>query len=256
MLDLSAEKRRRAILERIQNEGSVKVQSLCEQFDVSEVTIRRDLDILESENLIRRVRGGAVLETSAVMETIFSEKLSLHQEAKKAIAKRAASLVQDGQVVMLSAGSTTTFIARELIQKRELTIVTTAINIASELAGLEHITLIVIGGIVRPGSYAMVGSMAENTLHLLNADIAFVGVDGVDIRTGFTTPNIMEAHTDSVMLQRANRKVIVADDSKFGKTALSQVADIKDINTLITNSTENKEYIEMLEKMGLEVLLG
>ncbi len=253
MSNQTAEERRSVILQMLTEHGGVKVQDLCEIFQVSEVTIRRDLEILESKNLITRIRGGAVQQASPALETLFLDRLSLQREAKKSIAACAADIVDDGNVVILSAGSTTTFIARELRKKKELTVVTTAINIASELAGLEHITLVVVGGIVRPGSYAMVGHMAEDALHSLNADIAFVGVDGIDIRTGFTTPNLMEAHVDKVMLQRARKKVIVADSSKFRRFALSPVVGIHDVDLLITDAEGDTEYIDQLKRSGLEI---
>lgn len=254
-MELNAALRRRAILEMIETHGEVKVQGLCVKFMVSEVTIRRDLEILESENRIRRIWGGAVLEGIPLLETMFLDKMNLHQEAKRGIAMKAADLVEDGQVVMLSAGSTTTFIARELKQKKELTVVTTSINIASELAGIENITLIVIGGIVRPGSYAMVGHMAENALRSLNADIAFVGVDGLDLESGFTTPNILEAHTDYVMLQRAARKVIVADHTKFKRVALSPIVPIDGVHVLVTDDAADVHYIQNIKSRGVEVVM-
>lgn len=238
----------------IEENGMVKVQHLCNRFGVSEVTIRRDLEILESENAVRRVRGGALIESAPALETMFSEKLNLHQEFKRTIAEQAEQLVEDGQVVMLSAGSTTTFIARRLKQKRGLTVVTTAINIAAELAGMKHITLIVIGGIVRPGSYAMVGHMTEQALRSLNADIAFVGVDGVDFSKGYTTPNILEAHTDYVMLQRAARKVIVADHTKFGRISLSPIAQIDEVDVVITDEDLDPGFIARIQNLGVEVL--
>lgn len=253
----SATQRRQAILDMLEGTGTlVKIPRMCETFGVSEVTIRRDLEILESENRIKRVRGGASLETTPMFETVFSDKMSHNQTAKHMIAACAAELVEDGQVVMLSAGSTTTFIARQLKKKRTLTVVTTAVNIASELAGLEHITLIVIGGIVRAGSYAMVGYMADHALQSYNADVAFVGVDGVDVHAGFTTPNPMEAHTDRVMLQRAATKIVVADSSKLKRAALTPIAKIGEVNYLITDSSAAEDYIEKLEAEGVNVIMG
>ncbi len=252
-MELSASERRHQIVRYVQETGKMKTDQLCSIFEVSEVTLRRDLEILESQNLIRRIRGGAIPNTSPPLETLFQEKLSLNTRYKKDIAVATASLVADGHVVMLSAGTTTTYIARELVKKRELTIVTSAINIAGELAGYDHITLVVIGGIARKGSYATVGHMADQALTSLNADFSFIGVDGVDLQAGFTTPNLMEAHTDVMMLRAANRGVIVADHSKFGKIALSPVARVNEASLLITDHDANPEYVAELQQRGCNV---
>jgi len=253
---VSASERRNLIAQSVKEHGKVTMENLRAWFDVSEVTLRRDLEILESQNLCRRIRGGAVPNTGAPLEMMFQEKLLLVPEAKREIAIAASAMVSDGQVVMLSAGTTTTYIARELAYKRELTVVTSSINIAAELANYDHITLIVIGGIVRKGSYATVGHMADQSLTSLNADFSFVGVDGVDIHAGFTTPNLMEAHTDMMMLRSTTNGVIVADSTKFGKIALSPVAKVDDTIVLLTDSHADEEYVSELKARGCRVVLG
>lgn len=253
---LSAFDRRRHIVACVQEQGGVRLEQLRTLFKVSSVTLRRDMEILESKNLITRVRGGAVANTVPPLETLFQEKLSEHPDEKREIAAAAAALVSDGQVVMLSAGTTATYIARELVKKHDVMVVTSAINIAAELAGYENITLIVIGGIARPGSYAMVGHMADQALSTLNADFSFIGVDGVDLTAGFTTPNLMEAHTDGVMLRAGRKSVIVADHSKFGRVALSPVARLQEASMLITDHGADAAYIAALRERGCQVIVS
>ncbi|MCF8566674.1 DeoR/GlpR family DNA-binding transcription regulator [Alicyclobacillus tolerans] len=243
-------------MEWVQQQGEMKIEQLRDRFNVSEVTLRRDLEILESQNLIRRIRGGAVPNTTPPLETLFQVKLESCTEQKREIALAAASMVEDGQVVMLSAGTTTTYIARELIRKKELTIVTTAVNIGAELAGYDHITLVMVGGIVRKGSYASVGHLADETLSTMNADFAFVGADGVDIQVGFTTPNLMEGRTDSMMLRAASKGIIVADSSKFGKVAFSPILRIQDPSMLITDRLASPDYVRQLRDAGCRVFIA
>jgi DeoR/GlpR family transcriptional regulator of sugar metabolism len=248
-----ASERRQKIYELASQQQMLTIEELQMQFGVSEVTLRRDLDVLESQGYLRRIRGGAVLDTALQLEVKFQEKLQKNIKLKREIASTAASLVHDGQVVMLSGGTTTLYIARELAQKKDITIVTPAVNIASELAGYDSVTLVVIGGVVRRDSYVASGHIADESLRTMNADYAFVGVDGVDISAGFTTPNLMESRTDRTMLQAANRPVIVADHSKFGRVAFSATAKLNEVSMLITDSEAPIEYVEKLHHAGCKV---
>lgn len=248
-----ASDRRRQIVEWIRSHGEVRIEDLKDRFAVSEVTLRRDLDILESEYVIRRVRGGAVLNEQLPFEQLFREKMELAIDEKRKIARYAARLVDDGQVVMLSPGTTTTLIARELMSKRGLTVVTSAVNIAALLAGRENVTLVTIGGIVRAGSYAAVGHMADEAIEQMNADFAFVSVDGVDVSAGFTTPNLLESKTNITMLSSANQGVVVADHTKLGRVALSSVAKLSDVAMFITDDGAPAREVQRLREYGCTV---
>jgi DeoR/GlpR family transcriptional regulator of sugar metabolism len=239
----------------VNKNGEVKIEQLRDQFNVSEVTLRRDLEILESQNAIRRIRGGAAPINTTALETEFLEKLNLNTEHKKEIAKKAAAMVEDGQAVMLSAGTTTTYIARELVNKKSITVITTAVNIAQELAGYNHITVIMLGGVVRSGSYATVGHTVDSALTTMNADFAFVGVDGVHAASGFTTPHLMEGRTDALMFGAANQGVIVADSSKFGKIALTPVAQPSEAVILITDKNAPDNIVQSLIGKGCKVII-
>lgn len=250
----SAVERRASIVEYVEKHGETRIDQLSDLFQVSEITLRRDLEILESQNRIRRVRSGAAPNLANPLEEMFHEKLSMNTREKREIAQTAAALVQDGQVVVLSAGTTTTYIARELIKKQNLTIVTTAINIAADVAPHSHITLVMIGGVVRTGSYAAVGHLADDALANINADIAFVGVDGVDMEVGFTTPNLMEARTDIMMLKSASAGYIVADCSKFGRVKMARVARVDEPYGLIVNRNAPEDFINELETKNCRVI--
>ncbi|WAH36166.1 DeoR/GlpR family DNA-binding transcription regulator [Alicyclobacillus dauci] len=251
-----APERRKKIVGYIQERGEVRIDELKSRFGVSEVTLRRDLDILESEYVIRRVRGGAVYNQDPPLEMLFQEKMELYINEKKQIARAAADLVGDGQVVMLSPGTTTTLVARELVDKQSLTVVTSAINIAAELAGRENITLVTIGGIVRSGSYAAVGHMADEAIAQINADYAFVSVDGVDVSSGFTTPNLLESRTNIMMLKSATKTVIVTDHSKLGRVAMSSVARLDEVSLFITDDHASPDYVASLRAHGCNVMVA
>lgn len=251
---LSAQERRKHILHLAAEHGDITIERLQPVFQVSEVTLRRDLDILESQGHIRRVRGGAVLNSSPQLEVRFQEKLERFVTEKREIARTAASMVNEGQVVMLSGGTTTMYIARELTKNRDVTVVTPAINIAAELAGYDNVTLIMIGGIVRKNSYVAAGHIADESLSGMNADFAFVGVDGVDATAGFTTPNLVESRTDATMLKSATNSVIVADRSKLGVVAFSPIAKIDEPSMFLTDSGAPEDSLSALRLAGCNVL--
>lgn len=253
MKTLNAHERRKQILELASTQREVSIEQLQSHFNVSEVTLRRDLDILELEGHIRRIRGGAVLNNSPELEVKFQEKLGRQINEKQEIAKAAAALVKENQVVMLSGGTTTMYIARELCQKRGITVVTPAINIAAELAGYDSISLVIIGGVVRRDSYVASGHIADEVLASMHADYAFIGVDGVDLKAGFTTPSLIEGRTDSIMLQAATQSVIVADHSKFGQVSLAPIAKLGDVAQFITDSNAPSEYLDELRRQGCKV---
>ena len=218
------EERRRAILEILGREGRVLVLELAKRFETSQVTIRKDLEALHAHGLIHRTHGGALpAREGALEDPTLREKEKLHHQEKLRIAEAAAGMVQEGQVVILDSGTTTTEIARSLRNFRNLTIVTNAVNIAAELSG-SAVEVILTGGTLRKNSFSLVGPIAEETLHRLHADLLFLGVDGFDVQYGLSTPNLLEAKVNRVMVEIAKRKVAVCDSSKFVRRILSLIA--------------------------------
>jgi DeoR family transcriptional regulator of aga operon len=162
--------------------------------------------------------------------------------------------VQEGQVVILDSGTTTTEIARALRNFRNLTIVTNAVNIAAELSGTA-LEVILTGGMLRKNSFSLVGPIAEETLHRLHADLLFLGVDGFDVQYGLSTPNLLEAKVNRVMVEIAKRKVAVCDSSKFGRKSLSLIAPPSALDEVITDHGIPKADARALKKTGIEVTL-
>jgi DeoR family transcriptional regulator, aga operon transcriptional repressor len=241
-----------AILEELSRNGTVGVANLADRLDVSLATIRRDLQLLEEQRLVSRVHGGAVAR-GVLYELPLRYKAARRQEEKRRIAQAAARLVADGATVGLTGGTTTTEVARMLADRASLTVVTNALNIASELAVRANLKLLVLGGVARPESYELVGPIAEATLVGLNLDLVFLGVDGIAAESGCTTHHEVEAFTNRVLMQRAQRVVVVADSSKLGKIAFARICAIDEIDSLITDSDASPGALARLEAAGLKV---
>jgi DeoR family transcriptional regulator, aga operon transcriptional repressor len=249
------EERRRLILEMIKSEGRVLVGSLAKHFRTSQVTIRKDLDVLQAQGLVLRSHGGALpAQTSVLEDPTLREKEKLHRKEKLQIAAAAARMVKPGQVIILDSGTTTTAIARALREFENLTVITNAVNIAAELSG-SSVEVILTGGTLRQNSFSLVGPIAEETLHRLNADILFLGVDGFDLHYGLSTPNLLEAKVNRAMMEVARLTVAVCDSSKFAKRSLSAIAQVSEIQHLISDRGISKSDLAALKKAGLEITL-
>ncbi|HVR24440.1 MAG TPA: transcriptional repressor AgaR [Candidatus Polarisedimenticolia bacterium] len=247
------EERRRAIQETLRREGRVLVAELAKRFRASQVTIRKDLEILHSTGKIHRTHGGALpVHEGALEDPTLRVKEKLHRKEKIQIATAAANMVEEGQVVILDSGTTTTAIARTLRDYRNLTIITNAVNIAAELAG-SALEVILTGGTLRKNSFSLVGPIAEETLRRLNADILFLGVDGFDVRSGMSTPNLLEAKVNRAMMDIARIVVAVCDSSKFGRRSLSLIAPLSAVHRIITDRRAPKNDIAWLRKAGIMV---
>lgn len=248
-----AAERRRAILDIMEREGRVLVRELAKRFSTSHVTIRNDLKILHAEGLIQRAHGGGLpAGGGTLIDPSLKEKESLHRDEKRRIGEAAAALVKEGQSILLDSGTTTTAVARALRQHRNLTIITNAVNIAAELAPTP-MELILTGGILRERSFSLVGPLAEETLRQLQADILFLGVDGFDVDYGLTTPNLLEAKVNRVMVEIAQRVVMVCDSSKFGRRSLCLIAPPSAIDEVVTDAGISKGEVRALEKVGIKV---
>lgn len=240
------------VLEELSRDGSVRVAELAERFGVSVATVRRDLELLEGQRLVARIHGGAV-RRGILYELPLRYKEARRQEDKRRIAAAAAELVGEGATVGLTGGTTTTEVARALADLPRLTIVTNALNIASELAVRKNLKLVVPGGVARPESYELVGPIAETTLVGLNLDVAFIGVDGISAEAGCTTHHEVEAFTNRALAQRAQRAIVVADSSKLGEVAFARICAVDEIDSLITDSGAKDEAIASLAATGLAI---
>jgi DeoR family transcriptional regulator, aga operon transcriptional repressor len=241
------------ILDRVVESGSVDVPRLAKEFGVSGATIRRDLQALHEQGLIRRTHGGA-LPNPGGLEMPIRYKASRQLKQKRAIGLAAAALVSDGEVVGMTGGTTATEVARALADRRDLTVVTNALNIAAELVSRPNIRLVVIGGNARHASYELVGPAAEQMIAQYHLNVAFVGTDGFSVSAGCTTHDEMEAHTDLAFIRQAARTVVIADSSKIGKVTFARICGPELVDTLVTDTGIEPDFQSTAEAAGVEVI--
>jgi DeoR family transcriptional regulator of aga operon len=241
-----------AIVERLSATGSLSVTQLSSELGVSAATVRRDLQLLEDQRMLKRTHGGAVAQ-GVLYELPLRYKTARHQEQKHRIARVATERVTDGMAIGLTGGTTTTEVARSVIDRQRLTVVTNALNIASELAIRPNLKLVVTGGYARAESYELVGPLAEQSLAGLNLDVVFLGTDGISPQAGLTTHHEVEAHTDLALIERARRVVVVADSSKIGLVAFAQICTIDRVHELITDVGADAHLVAELREAGVEV---
>jgi DeoR/GlpR family transcriptional regulator of sugar metabolism len=217
---------------------------------------------MEQQHLLRRIHGGAVnvdmLAYSAYGYGLtFQENIGKMVEEKTRIAQAALSLIEPGDAIALSPGTTTTYLARAIrhAQMQPLTVVTNAVNIAMELNGLKGITLTMTGGLLLDDFFALVGPLAEQSLNQMYVEKAFLGVTGLNVEYGLTGPNQLETLTHGLTIQRAKRTIILTDGSKVGRVALHSIAPITAMHTLITDQSASPEQITQLRALGVDVCL-
>jgi len=251
--------RHHKIVELVQQNSSVSVAEICNLFDVSEMTARRDLQELEREGLLRRVHGGAVYNLGRSYEPPLKMRSNQQSEKKRAIGQKAAELIFDGDSIALDVGTTTLEIARALQTKRNLTVLTASLPIANEVVASysldSDIRLILTGGIVRAREWSMVGEFASQMYAKLHVDKAFVGIGGISLEDGLTEYNLEDATVKWSLLKSAHQIIVVADGSKFGETTFATVGPLTAVNTIITDSSAPSDILDELQEMGIEVLV-
>jgi len=253
---LLAEERRRKILEIVDQSGRVTIGDIVKRLTVSAVTARSDLDALSSAGKIVRSHGGGVRPLEPTRDYPVDFKATLHRAEKQRIGQAAARLVQSNETILLDNGTTTAEIARHLKQMKlhNVTVITNALNIATELMDGTGISLIMIGGILRQISRSFVGPHAERILRELHADRLFLAVDGFDLDNGPSTPDVLEAELNGLMMEVARETTIVADSSKLGRRSLSRNGAGDRIQRLITDARAPEEFLSALRARGIEVV--
>ncbi|WP_142305177.1 DeoR/GlpR family DNA-binding transcription regulator [Bacillus oleivorans] len=246
--------RQKQILEMLNESEKVLVSELSTHFGVSEMTLRRDLDILAQKGVIKRIRGGAVKINQGSYEMPFEMRYEKNYEVKSRIAQRAASMVRDGETVLIDTGTTALAVAEEL-KERNLTILTSSLRVAWLLCDRPNINLIVLGGIVRAGERSLVGDIFENVYDDFFPDTFIMGIGGIDAENGFTEFNVEDAKIKKKAIKASDRTIVIADESKIGKTAFAKVASIEDIDTLITNRPQDLGKINTLREKDLTVVI-
>jgi DeoR family transcriptional regulator of aga operon len=251
---LKASLRQSAIRRELEGNGRVSIAGLKDRLAVSEVTIRADLKHLEQRGVLTRVRGGAVAARYGTLELPLEQAITANRAEKIAIGARAASMVRDGQTVIIDVGSTTTEMARALSPDLSgVNVITNGLNIALILEAFPGISVIVTGGTLRRLQHSLVAPLGTLLLGQLRADVAFLGCNGVHPARGFTNTNIAEAEIKQAMVRSADHVVVLADHDKIGKVASAFVADVPAANLLITDANADEAVLENLRSAGLSV---
>lgn len=251
----SSVERRSDILALLQQTNSQRVEVLAQHFGVSSVTIRNDLNILEQQGLITRSHGFAVLNSRLLAELSIADKGTQFPELKQRIGKVAASLLHNGDRIILDSGTTTKAIVNH-IGALELTILTNGLDIASELVACPNVEVRMTGGVLRKNAMSFSGIMADNNLRLARFDKVFLGVDGFDLQKGVTTFNEQEAHLNRLMCDAADQVIVVTDSSKFGQYSDFVICQANQIDVLVTDDQLPAHYQQQLESLGVMVLIA
>jgi DeoR family transcriptional regulator of aga operon len=249
----SMTERHKSILDILQLQGSVSVIDLAERLDVSEVTIRKDLTTLEKQNKLYRTHGKAIPISPYIGDRHINEKEKQYVAEKIAIGKKAASMVSGHDSILMASGTTILYAAKEMMSTQDITVITASVSASSMLSQNKAIDVVQLGGIVRESSVSTVGSFAEDMLKYFNCNLLFMGADGVDMDFGVTTTNMMEANLNRLMMNTAQKTVLLADSSKFGKRGFSKICDIDKIDEIITDDKIPQMYLEDLQELGIEV---
>jgi DeoR/GlpR family transcriptional regulator of sugar metabolism len=253
-----ARQRQALILDRVRQVGAVRVADLVRELEVSDMTVRRDLEVLHDQGLLEKVHGGATAPSRfASYEPAFLTKAALQQSEKAAIAVEAAKMVQPGMALALSAGTTTYGLAALIADTPGITVVTNSLQVSDVLnsARRPDQTVILTGG-VRTPSEALVGPFAIAQLRSVHLDLVFMGVHGMDAKAGFTCPNLMEADTDRALIEAGRRLVVVADHSKWGIIGIASIARLDQADVLVTDSGLEADALATLSDLVPEVIVA
>jgi DeoR/GlpR family transcriptional regulator of sugar metabolism len=257
-MESDAKKRRSIILEELSSSRMVRVADLSARFEVSDVSIRRDLERLERLGLLKRVHGGGV----AVSNTTFSgnaSKALTHAREKERIGRAAAGLIGPNERIIFDSGTTPVQVAHnipgDLLTTGNLTVITGSLPIVQELGSWKNVHLILLGGVYLHEYRTLVGPQAIEALKGLHADKMYVGTDGLTLTNGVTTANVLEAEVDRALVHCASQIIVVADSSKIGVIGLTTIMPITKIHTLITDDKAPPDFVEVLRSQGMEVIL-
>jgi DeoR/GlpR family transcriptional regulator of sugar metabolism len=252
--------RRSEILSIVRKEGRITIDEICERFNVSEMTARRDLHELDREGLLRRVHGGGIGAFGSSYEPPYQIRSQNNREAKEAIGRKAVELIDDGDSIALDIGTTTLTIARSLKDRHNLTVVTASLPIAYELISNHSLgndlRMILTGGIVRSGELSMIGHISQQTFNELHVDKAFIGIGGISFEFGLTEFNLEDSLVKRALIRTARRIIVVADSSKLGRAAFTSVCPLSSVDTLVTDSGISKTMIEAFSETGIKVVIS
>jgi DeoR/GlpR family transcriptional regulator of sugar metabolism len=249
------EERHLKIVRIIQEKEKVSIAELSHEVGVSEITIRRDLQDLSERGMIHRVYGGAIIAEANLIDPPVLQRIQKEKVYKESIGCAAASLIKDGESVFIGSGSTTAYVARNLVNRKRLAVITNALNVGMEFSSSEGVTVIVIGGMLRPSELSLIGHIADQALHEVRVDKVIMGITAISVTAGLSNDYLPEVMTDRAIFGMAPEVILVADHTKFGKVASGYVAPLNQITTLITDCETNISFLDEIRNMGINVIV-
>lgn len=250
---MTLSERHQKILELLKTNGIVSVNDLSTLLNVSSVTIRKDLGLLEEKKLLYRAHGGAIQIDPYIANRHVQEKEKQFPEEKKRIGCKAAELLSPNDAVIIASGTTVLALAQNIDPASRLTVLTSAMNVAMALINYDQVEVIQLGGIVRHTSTSVTGEYVERMLENFSCSKLFLGVDGIDLKYGLTTTNSMEASVNRAMIEAAQKTIVLTDSSKFGRRGFGKICNLDVIDHIITDSGVSAKIVKDLEDLGIKV---
>jgi DeoR/GlpR family transcriptional regulator of sugar metabolism len=250
------EERHQRIVEMVRQNRQATIAELSRAFEVSDVTIRRDLRELAALGVLRRAHGGAIAAVPAPPEPPVVQRMTQSETCKACIGRAAASLVSDGESVFIGSGSTTAYVVRNLVERKDLTIVTNALNVATELATAPDVTVVVTGGMMRASEMSLVGHITEQALREVRVDKVIIGMRAISLEAGMTNDYLPEVMTDRTIIEMAPELIVVGDHTKFGRASSAYVAPVTRITTLVTDWETDPDLLLRYEQLDIRVVVA
>lgn len=246
-------KRHQAILELLEKENYVSVSYLCDLFEVSAVTIRKDLKLLEDKGLLFRTHGGATIQNPYINDRHVSEKEKLNVTEKEGIAEAAVELIKPNDSIMIASGTTMQSLAMAINIDGPLNVTTSSLNVALELTKSPYYSVLQLGGNVRHSSSSVTGHFSQAILENISCNLLFLGVDGIDVNHGCTTTSLEEAMLNKKMIESAQKIIVLADSSKFNRKGFGKICDLSDIHHIITDSGISQTLAKEIKGLGIQL---
>lgn len=249
-----AQERHKIILDMLKETKILKTADIIKKFGVSVETVRRDLEELESRNKLERIYGGAIAITSKSIEPTYDSRTKTSYDYKVAIGKTTANLINDGDTIILDIGTTTLEVAKNL-KNKNITVITSSLPIINELANT-NVKIYCIGGFLRPNELSMSGAIPLYALKQFYVDKAFIGAGGVTFADGVSDYNLEEAQVRKLVIERANKIILVTDNSKFGVNAFAFVCPLESIDTIVTDCDINDDILKNIKERNIEIIIA
>lgn len=243
------------ILDKIKEEGKVKVLTLSRKLGVSTVTIRKDLKLLEDKGLLFRSHGGASRDNPYINERSIGEKESIKTDEKNKIGEAASKLIEKNESIIIASGTTVLALTRHIHSNHKLTVITASLNVAVELSKQREIEIIQLGGVVRKNSFSVLGTYGKEMLNWFSCSKLFLGIDGLDLDFGLTTTSIGEAQLNQKMIETAQEVIVLSDSSKFGRRGFGKICELDKVDHIITDNNISETYLKSFKEMGIELTL-